>query len=209
MVISPYICSMKLPRIFLAITAVLALSSCDSSTGPAENMYDTQGSLAPYAIGDKYAFQIYVNDWLGDTAHYEVIKDTIIDGETWQIHKRTASFHYTLENSPEPLSTRELIRIDANGLTHHDNVYGVMSIDRSRAFDPTATDSVGMYLNDTTNVRVTAGTFRTAANFRSNYSHGDRSIYAPGVGMIYRQTSNSYMELLYAVIAGKRYGLLP
>jgi hypothetical protein len=111
-----------------------------------------------------------------------------------------------LENSPEPLSTRELIRIDANGLTHRDKVYGVMSIDRSRVFDPAATDSVGMYLNDTTNVRVTAGTFKSAVNFRSRYAYGDRSIYARGVGMIYRQTSNSYMKLLYAVIGGRRYG---
>jgi hypothetical protein len=197
---------MKLHHILLALAALLSINSCDSPAEPADNIYDTSGSLTPYTIGDKYAFQMFVNDFLGDTIHYEVVKDTLIDGETWQIHDRRSTFLFTEENSPDPITRRELVRIDANGLSKRLMMYGLMPIDGSRSFDASATDSIGMYVSDTTNVRVTAGTFTNASNFRSRYQYGDRSIYAPGIGMIYRETSNSYMTLLYAVIGGKRYG---
>jgi hypothetical protein len=124
----------------------------------------------------------------------------------WQIHEGT--MRYTLENSPEPVGL-EYVRRDANGLIHSPGVFSLMTIDRSKSYDPKAVDTIGMYVNDSADVRVTAGKFKNAVNFRSSKPYIDRSIYVAGVGMIYRETSNSHMKLLYAQIGGKVYGRLP
>lgn len=194
--------------LFLTASAIM-ISSCDSSTGPAVGVSLQTHPYFPYSIGDEYVWQ--VNDLNFDTTYtrtWQVTTAQKIDSNWYYVHVSDEYFHTNIKFGQGPAMRRDtsLYRVQSDSIFLRTGTFEYLSVDFTRNYQPGG-GSTFMYVKDTSNVVVPAGTF---AGKIMRWDDG-RHIYAQGVGMISSEyvSSSGYepveIELLSAKVGGRSY----
>jgi hypothetical protein len=196
-------------KLLFALVCALMLGSCDNATGPSGTAGLQTHAYFPYSIGDEYVWQVrdrnfdstYTRTWRVTTAQK-------IDSHYYNVHVSDEYWHHDIKVGEGPAMRRDtsLYRVQGDSIFFRNGTFVYLSVDFARNYQPGG-GSTFMYVKDTSNVVVPAGTF---AGKIMRWDDG-RHIYARGVGMIYSEYifSSGYepveIRLQSAKIGGRSY----